>query len=627
MRNLSQVLRFAWTYLRRYWPRLVMGLLLGVVFGLFNASFVWATRTLTQRLSPQRTEQVQKTTPIAKPRKLTSLSSDLKQFETKLDRRLDLWLPRHGRELDWRQMLGGLLFLPILVSFRGVAGYLSGYCMGWVSERVINDLRYDLLAKLSTLSLDFFNRARTGDLLTRINSDAANLQRAMRVGFADLVKESITIATVFIYLCLLDWKLTLFSMIFLPFCLAPLFVLGKKARRASAKSVTASVTQATQLVDLFGGIRIVKAFGLEGEQLNRFRKLSKELVRQGVKGVRAKEMVNPVIEVVSTGAVGVLIVYLFAMRRTIEDLVGFLTGLLIFYTPVKRLASIHIMMEQAAVSVTRMMEVFEEQPSVAEPVRPKSLKQFTSEIHLECVSFAYAAKPVLRDVELRIPRGFRLGVAGPSGSGKSTLVNLLFRFYDPTRGAVRLDGIDLRELPTPDFRRLMALVSQEVVLFDQTVWENIACGKPGATRSDVEAAARGAFAHEFILQLPHGYDSLIGERGVTLSGGQRQRLAIARAFIRDAPILVLDEATAALDAEAEGIVQAAIERLSEHRTVVAVAHRLATLAGMDQIIFLAEGRITERGTFAELLDAEGSFCEMARRQGILTAPSRKLQPR
>ncbi|HMO66121.1 MAG TPA: ATP-binding cassette domain-containing protein, partial [Verrucomicrobiota bacterium] len=241
---------------------------------------------------------------------------------------------------------------------------------------------------------------------------------------------------------------------------------------------------------------------------------------------------------------------------------------------------------------------------------------FRDAVRFEHVGFRYDAEPVLVDFTLTIRRGEKLGLAGESGSGKSTLLNLLLRFYDPTAGRVTLDGTDVREFAAAELRGQMALVSQEIVLFDQTVAENIACGRPGATRAEVEAAARAAVAHDFITALPQGYDTPIGERGVTLSGGQRQRLAIARAFVRDAPILVLDEATAALDSQAEREVQAAIERLEEGRTVICVAHRLSTLANLDRILVLGRGRIVEEGTFAELLRAGGVFTAMARMQGI-----------
>jgi subfamily B ATP-binding cassette protein MsbA len=274
--------------------------------------------------------------------------------------------------------------------------------------------------------------------------------------------------------------------------------------------------------------------------------------------------------------------------------------------------------QHASPSVERLTTTLREVPTVKEPAHPRPLPDFRSELTLEHVTFSYGDRPVLNDVNLVLPRGRKLGVAGESGSGKSTLVNLLFRFYDPTGGAIRIDGVDLRDASSHDFRQLMALVSQEVVLFNQSVADNIACGKLGATREEVETAARNAFAHGFISQLPQGYDTIVGERGMTLSGGQRQRIAIARAFVRNAPILVLDEATASLDSQSEAEVQKAIDRLSENRTVICVAHRLSTLSTCDRIIVLLEGRIVEEGTFAELLHQGDLFALMAWRQGILS---------
>jgi subfamily B ATP-binding cassette protein MsbA len=610
MTNIAYVLRFGWSYLRKYWVRLSASIILGILFGLSNASFVWASKTLTERFDPN-----------AKAREKTStkqgfFAKHLNDLNLQANRWVDPWLPRFGQKLTWRQIVGGLVFLPLLVSIRSAADYLSSYCMGWVSERVIRDLRLDLMEKLSSLSLDFFNRSRTGDLITRINVDSANLLRSLRAGGADLLKQSITVIAVFLGLCWMDWKLTACAIILLPLCLFPLIVLGKKARRAIKASMKANVMQSSQLVELLAGIRVIKAYNLEAEEVARFRRTSGQLVRQGMKGVQAKELINPIIEVISMVGLGAFCLYCFYTERSGAELVAFMTGLILFFVPIKKLAGLHIIFEQATVSVTRLIEILQEEPTVKNPVNPKPFREFRSAISFEKVTFGYTGCEVLKDFSLNIPRGFRLGIVGASGSGKTTVVNLLFRFYDPWKGAVKIDGRDLREMSIFDLRQQMALVSQDVVLFDQTVAENIACGRLGASRAEIEAAARSAFAHEFIMQLPLGYESPVGERGVSLSGGQRQRIAIARAFIRDAPILVLDEATAALDSNAEAEVQVAIDRLAEHRTVICVAHRLSTLANMEELIVLSEGRIIERGSFQELLQAGELFASLASKQGI-----------
>ncbi len=611
MNNIATVLGFGWTYLRRYKLRLLASVGFGLLFALFNASVIGVISTLAERFDehPEPAARHVAARPVTTPAFVLETKASLREW-------VDRYLPRVGRPMETRHYYGLLIFLTLPMFLRAASDYLSSYCMGWVSERVVRDIRLDIVDKLNDLSLDFFNRASTGDLLTRVNTDSLNLLRSLRQGAADLIKEPLTLIFVLGCLCWLDWQLTLAALVLLPLCLYPLIRLGKKARRATKAGLRASVMQSGQLIELLAGVRVVKAFGLEEEQRARFHRTSGDIVHAGMKGVQAKELVNPVIEVVAAIGLGVLLMYVFRAGRSGGELASFLTGVLLFFQPIKKLAGLHILFEQAGVGVVRLREILLEQPSVREPAQPRLLAGFNDRIVFDRVTMRFGERTVLKDFSLTIPRGRKLGLAGASGSGKTTVLNLLFRFYDPSGGSVRIDGVDLRDYSTHDLRQVMALVSQEVVIFDQSIADNIACGRKGATREQVIAAARDAYAHEFILERPGGYDGPAGERGATLSGGQRQRLSIARAFVRDAPILVLDEATGALDANAEAEVQAAIDHLAEHRTVICVAHRLSTLAAMDEIVVLNEGEIVEQGSFQELLRRRGVFAGMAAQQGI-----------
>ena len=608
MTYLLDILRFGARYLRRYWVRFAAGIWFSLVFGLSNGVLIWGTKTILERLSPPQVQQIAVDASAA-----PKLVENLQRIT---HRAVDRWLPQAGRSIDVRQVIGGLLFLPLLMGLRGYSSYLSAYFMSWVSEHVVADLRFDVLTKLSNLSLDYFNRSTMGDLLMRINGDTAALNRCMSVGFTDLVTEPFTMLSIALTLCVIDWKLTLGTVILTPLCAIPLVTLGRKARLAGAQAGQATIAQSSLLVEVLGGIRVVKALNLESAQAERFHEFSEKLIDSTLKSVRTREMINPVIETISMFGLGLLIIYVFFTHRTTPEMVSFLGGMLLFFVPVKRLASMHLMLQESKFGVDRLSHILNENPSVREKAGAAAITHFRSGIHLRAVSFGYDSRPALQDIDQYSPRGWKLGIVGENGSGKSTLVNLLLRFYDPTAGAIEIDGMDLRDMTIASLRELIALVSQEIVIFDQTVAENIACARPGASRAEIEAAARAANAHGFILELPQGYETRVGERGVLLSGGQRQRISIARAFIRNAPILILDEATASLDARAEAEVQTVVDRLEENRTVICVAHRLSTLALMDEIIVLSEGRIVERGSFQALLRGKGIFAGMARQQGI-----------
>ena len=616
--NIRMVFQFGWKYMRPYWNRLLVAILLGLVFGASNASMVWATKTLMERFDPAGQAQKVAAEEKKKSRQPGLVARQAQVIQQNVHAFVDPWLPRSGAEWTWKMVVGGLLFLPLLVLVRSAADYGSSYSMGWVSERVVNDMRMDVMQKLIMLSLAFHNKAKSGDLMTRINGDTHKLHRALKQGSSELVKESIAMVGLLGALLWMNWKLTLMTAVFLPICLGPLIVLGRKARKAARASREAETKQASQLFELLNTVRVVKAYNLEESQMNRFRKQAREIVRQGMKGVKAKQLVNPFIEVIAMFGLGALLLVIFWTKTSLSDFVGFLTAVMLLFVSIKKLSAVHIVFEQANPSVARLEEIMREEPTVKDPASPVRVTAFRNEIRFADVSFGYRDFPVLHNFSLAIPRGAKVGVAGASGSGKSTLVNLLLRFYDPQSGRITIDGVDIRDMSFRDLRQLIALVSQDVVLFDASIAENIAMGKLNATQAEIEAAARDAYAHDFIMQLPEGYRTRAGERGVTLSGGQRQRIAIARAFVRNAPILVLDEATASLDSESEAEVQRAIDHLAENRTVISVAHRLSTLSSCDQVIVLTDGRMVEQGRFDELLANGGVFAGMARRQGMGT---------
>ncbi|MGY8656814.1 MAG: ABC transporter ATP-binding protein [Verrucomicrobiia bacterium] len=620
MKHLNNILKFGLPFLRVYWRRFVLGIALGALFGFSHAFVLGGVNVLLNRLDPKERPVVEEVEEESRTERFAAaIGVDLEKWGETFDETIDVWLPMVGRELEARQIAGLLLMLPMLVALRGFLGYASSYCLGWVGTRVINDMRVRVLEKMNLLSLDFFNRSQSGDLMTRINGDTIMLHRALTLGLSDIVKEPVTIIGVLGYLLFKDWKLTLMFLTVVPVIILPLTLLGSKVRRAAQGKVNAGVLQSNLLIEMLAGIRVVKAFCMERIRIQRFKDLSGKIIHNEMKAIQAQQLINPILETIIALALAFFLVYVFRTGRTPTEIFVFLGGLILVFDPIKKLSRLHMLFSQASVGVDRLKEIFEQDATVVEPLQTKEIETSAGDVTFEGVGFGYGETQVLFDVNLKVKAGEKIGIAGESGSGKSTMLNLLFRFFDPTRGAVTLGGVNLKQLPTTDLRGHMALVSQEIVLFDMTVAENIACGKPGASREEIIAAAHAAHAHEFIDRLPDGYDTRIGEQGVTLSGGQRQRLSIARAFVRNAPVLALDEATAALDSQVEAEVQRTIDELAKHRTVFCIAHRLSTLAKMDRIIVLSKGRIVESGPYAELIVKGGIFAGMAAKQGIRAA--------
>ena len=626
---MKKIWAFGIPYLKPYRFRFVLGIALSIFFGISNGLFVLSINTLFNRLTPTSAQ----TPPVAQVESIPA--AETASFDKRIKSALkkqgmairesfqaasDEWLPRMGQKITWKQMLGGFSLLPLVMGLRAMASYFSTYCLTWVSARVIRDMQVAALRKAQELSMAFFQRMPVSDIYTRITADTNSIYTAMTNGFIDTIREPFTILSILISMLIIDWKLTLIASCMLPLVLVPVISSGKRLRMLTKKFTNLSVTQSGSLLEALSAIRIVKAYAMESLQLKSFREQANIGVEMSIKTAQTRNLLNPLIEIFSMLGVGFLLVFVFTTNSKPGNLVAFLTALLLAPLSIKRIANLHLTLQMTSVSSQRLEELFAEKPTVIEPARPHPLVKFTQGMRIEGVTFSYGHTDVLHEITFDIPKGKKIGLAGESGSGKSTLINLLMRFYDPTKGKILLDGHDLKEYATKDLLAQMALVSQDVVLFNLPVATNIGFGKEIPTQQEIEQAAKHAYAHDFIMQMPDGYDSPCGERGQLLSGGQKARVAIARAFVRNAPILVLDEPTAALDSRAEKEIQTAIDSLEEGRTVICIAHRLSTLANMDEIIVLDHGRIVERGTFEELLKAKGHFAKMAEQQR-LTASS------
>ena len=628
--------RFAQPYLARYWPRFVIGILLGILFGVSNGLVVGSIYVLAHRISdPQQVQQViekglqaKDTAKAVKEAKANEPQNAVVQalkvqgatFKQKFFLLIDPWLPLKGRPMDWKQLLGGFLFIPLAFVLRGLLGYGSSYLLAWSGQRITNDVKSDAFRKISSLSLDFFQKTTTNELINRIEADGTALNNFLKMGLSDLVKEPSTIACLLVAMLVINWKFTVISLIFTPLCLIPTRMVTKRVKELGRRDFTTSVGQGSIAMESFQNVRITKAYGLETVHGEMFRKNGQRSAYFNMKSTQSKAMLNPIVQTLSAMGISAVLLYALWINSGFDTIIPFLGMLFMFSTSVKKLNVIGVYYTQLSIALERLMTLFKLQPSVREAENPVPMGDFRQQLEFRKVGFSYGEAPVLDDISFVLKRGQRLGLAGESGSGKSSLINLLFRFYDPTAGQIEIDGVPVTDLRIADLRFHLALVSQDILLYNATVAENIGFGKIGATRDEIIAAAREAYAHNFIEQLPQGYDTPLGERGQRLSGGQRQRIAIARAFVRNAPLLVLDEATASLDSQAESEVQKAIDHLAENRTVICVAHRLSTLRSMDKILVLEKGRIVEQGNFDELLTQHGIFTAMAARQSIFPQP-------
>jgi subfamily B ATP-binding cassette protein MsbA len=500
----------------------------------------------------------------------------------------------------------------IVVVVKAIAAYFESTLMTSFGERIIADTQIRMYGHMIRSDLAWLHDMHSGKLIASFLYDASLLREAVTKALTGIVKDSLSLIFLTGVMFAMNWQFALIVCVIFPFVGLTTRRLGRKARKGSAKSQQETGKLTTILSETFDGARMVKAYGMEQREIERARQSVETRLGHIMKVVRARAAASPATEALGGIAVAVVI-YIGGSSETLTlgTLTAFIYAALSAYQPLKALSNLNTALQEGLAAAERIFALLDIEPKIREAADAKPLEIRGGEIRLEDVGFRYSEdKVALQGVSLVVPPGRKAALVGASGAGKSTLLNLVPRFYDVTSGRVLIDGQDVRAVTLDSLRRNIALVSQELTLFDDTVRANIAYGRPDASLADIEAAARHAAAHDFIMALPEGYDTLVGENGVKLSGGQRQRIAIARAMLRDAPILLLDEATSALDTESERLIQAALAELMQGRTTLVIAHRLSTVIDADVIFVLDQGRLVEQGSHAELLARNGAYARL-----------------